>query len=112
MGNFAYGGDLSGQTDGKPILLGAGATTIHTATAGTGGWDEVHVEYANSHTSAVEISVNEGAVGALIISVPSKSGWVTLYAKDLPLNNGNAITVTPATVDVIQIKGYFNRYTA
>lgn len=110
---------LSGSTDGKPIKVVATATagtTIHTAVAGTtaGTFDEIWLWAYNSHTAAVELTIEFGGATApdqnIKVTLPSKGGLV-LVVPGLILQNGLTVAAFAGTANVITISGFVNTMT-
>lgn len=107
---------LSGCANGIPILVTGTATgtsvTVHTAQAGTGGWDEVWIWACNNHTSDVQLTIEYGGgttVGYQKIStVTSKTGEV-LVIPGFILQNGLTVKAFAVTGSVIALTGFVNR---
>lgn len=110
---------LSGSTDGLPIKVAATSTpgtTIHTAPAVTadGSWDEVWLYAYNSHTSAVELTIEYGGTTApdqnIKVTLAAKSG-LALIVPGLILQNSKVVSAFAGTTNVITISGWVNRIT-
>lgn len=110
---------LSGSTDGMPIKVVATATagtTIHTAVAGTtaGSFDEIWLYAYNSHTAAVELTIEYGGATApaqnIKVTLASKSG-LSLIVPGLILQNGLTVAAFAGTANVVTISGFVNRIT-
>lgn len=108
---------LSGSTDGLPISVVATSspgTTIHTAVAGTGAYDEVYLWAANTSSSAVALSVQWGSTsdpaGMICkgVSIPANSPPIPLVP-GITLNNGSVVRAFAGTTAVINITGQVNR---
>lgn len=111
---------LSGSTDGKPIKVVATSTpgtTIHTAVSGTTDLDHIWLFAENSHTEAVDLTVEWGGTTSpddLLVdamSIPPGAGLVPICA-NLPLQNGLAIKAFASQANVIRITGRVTRYAA
>lgn len=110
---------LSESVDGMPILVAATATagtTIHTAVAGTtaGSFDEIWLYAYNSHTAAVELTIEYGGATApdqnIKVTLASKSG-LSLIVPGLILQNGLTVAAFAGTANVVTISGWVNRIT-
>lgn len=110
---------LSGSTSGMPIKVAATATagtTIHTAVAGTteGTYDEIWLYAYNSHTAAVELTIEYGGATApdqnIKVTLASKSG-LSLIVPGLILQNGLTVAAFAGTANVVTISGWVNRIT-
>jgi len=105
---------LSGSTNGAGILVAATTTPgtiIHTAGAGTSGFDEVWIYCQNTSTSAVPLDVEYGGTATkdlIEITIQPESGLV-LIAPGLFLNNGLVVRAFAGTTNVLSIHGYVNR---
>jgi len=99
--------------DGLPILVAATATAgtlIHTAHAS--GEDNIWLYATNSHSAAVQITVEFGGVAAkdlIFQSIPVKPSGLVLVIPGLPLTGSTAVRVFAATANVISISGYADR---
>lgn len=103
---------LSTSADGDGIRVSTLApidgsdTAIHTAVSGTTHWDEVTLFAYNKHTAAVSLELKWGdSTDPIIQTIPHKSGLVLVVA-DLLISDGNTITASAGTVDVVTIYGY------
>lgn len=110
---------LSGSTDGMPIKVVATATagtTIHTAVAGTtaGTFDEIWLYAYNSHTAAVELTIEFGGATApdqnIKVSIPNKQG-LFLVVPGLILQNGLTVKAFASVANVVTISGWVNSIT-
>lgn len=106
---------LSSTADGDGVRVGTLApidgsdTTIHTAGAGTTDFDRVTLYAYNNYTAAVELQLQWGdTTDPIILSIPPKSG-LTLVVADLLICDGNVITASAGTVDVITLYGHVIR---
>lgn len=108
---------LSGSTNGKPIPVVATATAgtlIHTALAGTAGFDELYLWVSNVTGSAATLTLEWGGVTdpgnhlCKAVSIPANSG-PTLVAAGLVLNNGLSVGAFSGTASALNITGYVNR---
>lgn len=103
--------NLSGGTDGKPIAVTATATpgtTIHAAHATA--LDEIVLFAANTHTSDLEITIEDGSTAAPIkVTIPTKQGYWFLGI--FLLTNAATVKIFCATASVIFVRGHVVRYT-
>ena len=107
---------LSGSTNGRPIKVtgtnSAGAVTVHTAIAGTSGFDEVYLYAVNTSAAAVLLSVEFGGTSDpddhIQITVPAEAGLYSI-APGLPINNGLVVKAFAASANVINLLGFVNR---
>ena len=115
MATFSYGGDLSGQTDGKPIKITQTATagnTIHTAIAGTSNWHELYVWAYCTHTAAVTLSIEYGDTDTITQTLQNLVGPIWIIPKGTPLHNGQVIKIFASIANVVYVGGWHNIYTA
>ena len=109
---------LSGSTSGMGIKVVATATAgtlIHTAVAGATNLDEVWLWVVNTHTAAVDLTLEWGGVtdpDSLINvdSIPVESG-LTLVAPGLLLNGGLIVRAFGSVANVLIIYGYVHNLT-
>ena len=112
---------LSGSTNGMGILVVPTATNhptttiIHTAVAGTTNFDEIWVWAVNTHTSAVDLTIEFGAAtdpDGLINqdSIPVEDGLV-LVIPGLILNNTKVICAFASVASKIVLYGYVHNLT-
>jgi len=116
---------LSGSTDGKLIIVGAGSpgggsTIIHTASSTATTIDEVWVYANNCHSADIKLSIQWGAYSSnetnlMEMTIPTEGG-LTLVIPGLVMK-GNASTALfcaafAATTSMINLSGYVNRITA
>ena len=108
---------LSGSTDGKPIPVVATATAgtlIHTALAGTAGFDEVYLWVSNVTGSAATLTLEWGSAtdpgGHLCkaVSIPANSAPVLVAAGNV-LNNAAVVRAFSGTASALNCTGYINR---
>lgn len=108
---------LSGSTNGKPIPVAATATPgtlIHTAIAGTAGFDEIYLWASNVTGSAATLTIEWGGVtdpGNLIVktySIPSNSAPMLIVSGQV-LNGAVTVGAFSGTASAINITGYINR---
>ncbi len=109
---------LSGSTSGMGIKVVATATAgtlIHTATGGATNLDEVVLYVVNTHTGAVDLTIEYGGVtdpDNLINkdSIPVESG-LYLIVPGLVLNGGLVIRAFASVANVLIIFGYVHHLT-
>lgn len=106
---------LSATADGDGVRVSTASpidgsdTTIHTAVSGTTDKDLVTLYAYNKHTADVDLHLQWGdSTDAIIVSIPYKQGLV-LVAADLPICDGNVITASASTVDVVTLYGSVTR---
>lgn len=106
---------LSESADGDGINITTAApidgtdTLIHTAVTGTTDKDLVTLFAYNDHTDAVVLHLKWGdTTDSIKQSIPAQSGLVLVTA-DLPISDGNTITASASTTDVVTVYGYVNR---
>lgn len=114
---------LTGSTDGRGILITPTATageTVHTASATATTFDEIWIYAYNSHTSAVDLTLEWGGVTSpddlIRQTIPLAGAGV--YAGLIPVVEGLVIkgNATPLVIkafasvaDKITLFGYVNR---
>lgn len=111
--------DLSGSTDGLPILIAAVATlgnTIHTAvnSTDTGTWDEIWIYATNSSDTAAELFLEWGTVTASLnkrVIIPSREGELIIIP-GFVLQNAKVVTAFAGTTNVLSITGFVNSIVA
>lgn len=107
---------LSGSTNGRGIAVVATATAgtlIHTAQAGTSGFDEVWMYASNPTASGVLLTIEYGGVTTadqIRVTIPSQAG-LTVVVAGLVLQNALVVRAFAATASAINITGYVNRIT-
>ena len=113
--------NLSGSTDGRPILVAATATAgtvIHTGSTTATTYDEVWLYAMNSHSADLKLTIEWGGTTApndLIEQPITPEGGLTLVAPGLLIKgNSTALIVRAfaATTNLITIHGYVNQITA
>ncbi len=110
---------LSGSTSGRGIKVVATATagtTIHTAVAGAAAIDEVWLWALNTHSAAVDLTIEWGGVtdpDDLINfdGIPVEAG-PTLIVPGWCLNGGLAIAAFGSVANVLTIFGFVNKLTS
>lgn len=110
--------ELSGSTDGRPILIAAtsgSGTLIHTATttAGYGDYDEVYLWATTSATTPPTVALQWGGTtypdDHLITTLPPAGGGAVCLAPGLVLQNGLVSRATASAASVISVFGFVNR---
>lgn len=107
---------LSGSTNGKEIPVVATATpgtTIHTAIAGTGSYDEIYLWASNITGTAATLTIEWGGTGVgnqLVntYTIPANSA-PTVIASGQVLQNGLVVGAFSGTASAINLVGYVNR---
>lgn len=108
---------LSGSTNGREIPVAAVATPgtlIHTALAGTAGFDEVYAWASNVTNAAATLTVEWGGVldpGDHMVkaySIPANSPPIPIATGQV-LNNSLVVRAFSGTASAINIGGYVNR---
>jgi hypothetical protein len=108
---------LSGSTNGKSIKIAATATagtTLHTAQAGTTGWDEVYAWVSNTSAGAVTLTIEFGGVtdpDNLIVkglSIPANSPPIPILTGQV-IQNSLVVAAFAGSANVLLITGYVNR---
>ena len=106
---------LSGSTNGRGIKIvqtATAGTTIHAAHATSK--DEVWLWARNSHTAAVDLTIEFGGVtdpdDLIVQSIPADSG-LYLVVPGLPLTGSVSVAGFAATANVVTVLGYVNRIT-
>lgn len=111
------GAPLSGSTNGRPIPVAATSTPgtlIHTAGAGTNGFDEVWIYVTNVTGSAATVTIEWGGVsdpGDHIVkaySVAANSAPVPVVPGQR-LNNGLEVRAFSGTGSALNITGGYDR---
>lgn len=109
---------LSGSTSGmgiKVVQTATAGTTIHTAAAGATNLSEIWLWVVNTHTAAVDLTIEYGGVtdpDSLINvdSIPVESG-LTLVVPGLVLNGGLVVKAFASVANVLIIYGYVHELT-
>jgi hypothetical protein len=107
---------LSGSTHGRGIKLtgtnSAGAVTLHTAVNHATNSDEIFIEVYNSHTAAVDVTLEWGGTTApddnIKASIPPGQGLFRMAA-GLPLRNNLVVKGFASVANVVTVFGYVNR---
>ena len=108
---------LSGSTNGLVIPVAATATpgtTIHTALAGTTGFDEVYLWVTNVTGSAATLTIEFGGVTdpgnhiTKALSIPANSPPISILTGQV-LQNGLIVKAFSGTASALNISGYVNR---
>jgi hypothetical protein len=108
---------LSGSTNGRVIPVAATATpgtTIHTALAGTTGFDCMHLWVSNITGSAATLTLEWGGVTdpgdhlCHALSIAANSGPI-LIVDGLMLNNALVLKAFSGTASALNLSGYVNR---
>lgn len=108
---------LSGSTNGKPIPVAATATPgtlIHTAVAGTTGFDEVYLWVSNVTGSAATLTLEFGGTSdpgdhmIKAVSIPANSGPTPVSFGQV-LQNGLVVRAFSGTASALNVSGFVNR---
>lgn len=108
---------LSGSTNGRAIPVvatGTAGTLVHTALAGTTGFDEVYVWVSNVTASAATLTIEWGGVtnpGDHVtdtLSIPANSPPINILSGQV-LQNGLIVRAFSGTASALNISGYVNR---
>lgn len=108
---------LSGSTSGKPIKVAATATpgtTIHTAIAGSTGFDEIYLWVANLTGAARQLTIEWGGttdpddLSVKQISIPANSPPIPIMTGQV-LNGGLAVKAFSDVANALVVTGYVNR---
>lgn len=108
---------LSGSTNGKAIPVVATATPgtlLHTALAGTTGFDEVYLWVSNIDSSAHQLTIEWGAAGTVgdhlvdTLSIPANSPPIPIATGQV-LQNGLPVRAFSEAASKLNITGYVNR---
>jgi hypothetical protein len=106
---------LSGSTNGKQIKVvgtaSGSATTIHTAVAGTGSFDEVWIYAYNGNGTAVVLTLLFGGTtepdNQIRATLSPQSGRV-LLCDGMLLQNGLVISAYCNVANEVEIDGFVN----
>jgi hypothetical protein len=110
---------LSGSTHGAPVKVAATATAgtlIHTATTSLTGWDQLFLDFSNTHTAAVAVTVEWGGAtdpDNLIVrayELPPAGPPVRLIDGHV-LRNGLTVRVFASVANKVIVNGFGRRYT-
>lgn len=108
---------LSGSTNGRAIPVAATATPgtlLHTALAGTSGFDEVYLWASNVTGSSATLTIEWGGVAdpgdhmTRQLSIPANSPPIPIVTGQV-LQNGLVARAFSGTASAINITGYVNR---
>ena len=108
---------LSGSTNGKPIIVAATATpgtTLHTALAGTTGFDELYVWCSNVTATAATLTIEFGGVTdpgnhiVKAVSIPANSPPIPIITGQV-LQNGLVCGAFSGTASALNCTGFVNR---
>ena len=108
---------LSGSTNGLVIPVVATATAgtlIHTALAGTTGFDEVYVWVSNITTASATLTIEYGGATdpgnhiTKALSIPANSPPIAILTGQV-LQNGLAVKAFSGTASALNLSGYVNR---
>jgi hypothetical protein len=89
-------------------------TLVHTAVAGTAGFDECYGWFTNTSNAAVTVTIEFGTTtspdGHLVdsFSLPANSAPIPLLTGQ-NLQNGLAVNVYASVANVVLVTGYVNR---
>ena len=109
--------NLSGSVNGKGIAISGSTTangvTVHTATSGSGNWDEVWLWAVNSGSSvSAKLTVEWGETtapdGNIEVYVPAESGLL-LVAPGLLIQNSLLIKAFANPAGAVILHGFVNR---
>lgn len=117
VGDTVAKNDLSGSTNGTGILVVATATAgtlIHTAVTGTTNFDEVWIWAHNTHTAAVNLTIEYGGVTdpnhLIQKTIPIDDG-LYLVIPGLILQNSLVIRAFASVASKVVIYGYVHEMT-
>lgn len=108
---------LSGSTNGKPIPVaatGTPGTAIHTALAGTAGYDEIYLWVSNVTNAPATLTLEWGGVTdpanhlVKALSIPANSPPIPI-ATGQNMQNGLSVGAFSGTTNALNITGYVNR---
>lgn len=108
---------LSGSTNGRAIPIAATATPgtlLHTALAGTTGFDEIYVWVSNVTGSAATLTIEFGGVtdpGDHLVkqySIPANSPPIPIITGQV-LQNGLVLRAFSGTASALNASGFVNR---
>lgn len=109
---------LSASTNGLPTKITAtsiaSGTTIHTATATSGAFDEIYIWLTNTDTVDHSVTIGWGGVTdpdnlvSKTVTVPKNSG-PTPYIPGLILAGGLIVKMSADLANMINASGYVNR---
>jgi hypothetical protein len=107
---------LSASVDGELVAVAAIATPgtlVHTALAGTSGFDEVYLWATNIDSQPHQVTIEWGAAGAAnhlvdTFTLPAHSPPVPLITGQV-LRNAKTVAVFADAANVVNVSGYVNR---
>lgn len=109
---------LSGSTNGMPVPVAAtsigSGTTLHTALAGTLGFDEVYLWASNidsvDHTLTISWGSYSDPAGLICknVTIQANTGPTPLVTGEV-LQNGLVVAAAASVANVINITGFVNR---
>ena len=108
---------LSGSTSGRAIPVVATATTgtlLHTAVAGTTGFDELYLWVSNVTAAPATLTIEWGGVTdpgdhmIKAVSIPANSPPIPIATGQV-LNGGLVCRAFSGTASALNITGYVNR---
>ena len=108
---------LSGSTSGRAIPVVATATVgtlLHTAVAGTTGFDELYLWVSNVTAAPATLTIEWGGVTdpgdhmIKAVSIPANSPPIPIATGQV-LNGGLACRAFSGTASALNITGYVNR---
>lgn len=102
---------LDACPDGVPVLLGAGATTLHTASLTAGVQDKVSLWAAN--VSAIDTTLTLTCGGVLLLfelAILARSSRFMYLDRKL-MQNGAVLEATPGDADCLSLDGDATRST-
>jgi hypothetical protein len=107
---------LSGSTNGKEIPVVATSTpgtTLHTALAGTSGFDEIYAWVSNVTAAPVTLTIEWGGTGTAnqmtqAYSIPANSGPVQVLFGQV-LQNSLVVGAFASSANALNVSGYVNR---
>lgn len=109
---------LSGSTNGRPILVVATSTpgtTLHTATSTAGALDSLYIAASNTDTTDRKLTIELGGVTSpndlIEMTIPAESGLVPVV-QAIPLSGGVVVRAFAASASVVNVVGYVNRITS
>lgn len=103
---------LSGSTDGKSIKVtgtdSGSADTIHTAIAGSSGFDEVWLWAFNNDTTTRTLMILVDGQETAAVGITAKTGLFVILP-GIPVNNTKLVKAYASVANMIYISGYVNR---
>jgi|TARA_R110002020_G_scaffold9613_4_gene37734 hypothetical protein len=109
---------LSGATNGLPILVAATATAgtvIHTATSTSGELERVTLYAFNAHSSDLKLSIELGGVtipkDVVEITITTEAGMVKVI-ENVVLSGGVVVRAFCGTANQVSVTGHVVRMSA